>query len=766
MYSNQIPSYNPSAAGTSVLSRLAQSNSQPSVEDLLTDPEFKSSFPALYAALVEESDFNNVIMAQAMKVGPGNFSGARSLPTATSNSNAPADREAKAGSQPPVSSSSTEKPWWSTLVAGPESTAAKDGPSSSASLPSSVPVLSSSVPVLPSSVPFVPSISTIQPTARQAVIAQSLMEAKANPVQTQPSEAPALAPQGATQFARRASISIEFPSLAWSSIAGREDVLVAEVKKQLAIAIPGLEEVAVRVEKQIVDPPSARSFVQLPAYRVDQVRQLFDDRRLLAATPLIAQGIFSTVPETTNEQEIGSVQARKEYSLEALERLEQLQQQYNETQHRRNLLESYHRIMAATDEAQARARSANFLGMQKIASADFAVGASFKQTDAIPFPYGGVPGVLSPRAKPVPEPELGSAPIEGPGNVRPVPPPAHLVFAKQGMDLTLQHMTSAAQRMMSQNAEIGRMLTEADEIREARRLVEAGIVSPATLDALLQSAAQKHEQARQLDEIKEQKAIEEERAAEIERENSTRWLKKIFAAATGDEDTELAMKGAKPPDELVKLKQAVKSEILGNKLASVHTMDYVKCTVTVERADNVPATLLLGGYSDSYVSIKVVGSTGTTINDSQTRPTAGSAEPDWSEALYFEISESPAPPQTVELALMAYNAVGKDSVLAKTSVDWEIFKKSTGETSCWVLRGEVDSDVFLFLKIDTGTELSPRKVKYAEPVGGEVVGEVVTRFPKALPGSLAAGRKRYWRYQKEQREQELEDQQAMGLRLE
>ena len=686
--------------GINVLERLVNDDQRaPRVEDLLADPDFRTAFPSLYGALVEDSEF------------------ASSLNTSVS--------VAKQTSRAlPLSTDSTSRPIQKVTV---------DHPISQAT----------------SSIANKEGLSN-----RQRIVTESLM-----------TDVPV--PTRRTDYAH---VSLLFKAVAWESISGKEEAFVSETKKQLCIAIPGLNTSELTCRPERVDN-SVKAVVTIPNERVDQMRNLFSDRRFLAATPLLAQGEFSVIDKSDPQRVetlTGSKQTRQDTSVEMLKRLDDLQQQYAQTQNRRSLLSFFHQTMEATDEVKERAKRIALVGRPPIPAQD-----QLADTSSLPFPYRGYPGVLSPRAKPIPEKDLSNQEeLPQTGNVRPVPPPAHLVFAKQGLDITLQHFTSTAQQMLSSNAEVGRMITEAEEVREARRLVEAGLVNPSTLDVWLQSASQKHEQGRQLDELKMQQVIEEERNNSIERENSMKYLKKIFAIATGDVDVEKQLSGENEPmkpEELTKIKQKLRKDLLESRQSKIKGADSTaRFTVTVESAQNVPQTLLLGGHADSYVLIRVISITGATVNEVQTRTAVGSAEPEWSESLYFEVSEFPAPPVSVEILLYGYNSVGRDTVLAQSKIDWDLWKRSAkgGSVSCWVLKCEVleNTDIPLNLRIDAGEDFSPRKVRYAQPVA-DLNSDIITRFPDPLPVSQASQRRRYWRHVAEEAEDQMEDDQAIGISI-
>ena len=383
-----------------------------------------------------------------------------------------------------------------------------------------------------------------------------------------------------------------------------------------------------------------------------------------------------------------------------------------------------------TDELRKKAKQVVVVGNPQINAA-----VDFTDPSKLPFPYRGVPNVLSPRGVPI-SPRGGATQegglienFEG-GNFRPVPPSAGVVENKRTMDETLAHFSGSASRLRVENRELTRSFKEATEVAEARRLVQAGLVNPSTLDLLLKTNEARHEQERHMDELRLQANEEEDRRRSIELQASNDYLKRLFAVATGElEDTESGAVVQRPSD-VRKLQENIREETVGIKRRASaakhkHRKSFV---VKVETADDVPATNLLGGFMDPYVRVRVVEiSTDRTTAEAQTRTATGSVAPEWQETLHFEVEDKPDDKSAVVLSLMGYNAVGTDSVIAETAVEYSLFKKSQG-SCCWMLPCVVlqeHKNISLFVTTTLEDDESNQPVAMSQ----------------------AAARQRYWRSQ-------------------
>jgi len=84
---------------------------------------------------------------------------------------------------------------------------------------------------------------------------------------------------------------------------------------------------------------------------------------------------------------------------------------------------------------------------------------------------------------------------------------------------------------------------------------------------------------------------------------------------------------------------------------------------------------------------------------------------------------------------------------------------------CWLLSGEVleNTEIPLMIRIDSGSDRSPRKVRFAQPLK-DLTSTVTTRFARVAPVSQSQARSRYWRHQADIEEDNLEDEQAINPR--
>ena len=641
---------------------------EPQLDDLLGDPEFRKAFPSLFAALADEKDYLDRQVYNPSPAQP---------PTTSSVSAAKRIlREATALPSQPVFQVSAVAP---------------------AALPPKKPVAAAPAP------PPMPGM----PSVRQRLIAEGLSaEGVANPAES-------------------AELVLDFVQIAFSSIKHRQDVFADELAKQICLVLPGINPARVKSELS-KEEDFVRVKVWLPTDRAEQLAALYEDKpNLLKHAPLLQSAVL--VGKSTGQVAAG---LSTPDSAALLKRLDNLVRQYSDTRSKRDTLTLFHRTMAMTDDMKKKAKHVAVVGNPQINS-------NLNLNGPLPFPYRGVPNVLSPRGMSVNHGDTRDQPgapqmmdnYEG-GTCRPVPPQADVVENKRTMDATLAHFSGSAVRLTVENKELSRSFKEASEVAEARRLVQAGLVNPSTLDLLLKTNEARHEQDRRMDELRMQTSEEEDRRRAIELESSNEYLKRLFAVATGELDDTQAHSVPRP-SEVRKLQDTIRGETveLKRSTASVRRdrQSRREFSFRVDSASDVPATNLLGGFTDSYVRIRVVeAASGKIKAEAQTRTTSGSATPEWQETINFEVDEKNEA-LSVFVAVMGYNPIGADSPLAETLVDYELFKKSRG-SSCWflpcvVLEEHKNISLFLTVTVDDNEEVT------------------------TIGLSQAAARQRYWRHQ-------------------
>ena len=151
----------------------------------------------------------------------------------------------------------------------------------------------------------------------------------------------------------------------------------------------------------------------------------------------------------------------------------------------------------------------------------------FPPPTGLPFPYCGVPGVLSPRAKPPPEAPKdftdGDWAFEAVKEiVREEGPSIHtrmtkeeVMLAKDGMDMTLNHLRTTGSRMQNEVRELERKMDEAQNLAEVKYLAAS---EPELQDELMRQQRLIHEQQRLADEARLELELEKERAFWLRRE--------------------------------------------------------------------------------------------------------------------------------------------------------------------------------------------------------------------------------------------------------
>ncbi|CAK9007727.1 unnamed protein product [Durusdinium trenchii] len=133
----------------------------------------------------------------------------------------------------------------------------------------------------------------------------------------------------------------------------------------------------------------------------------------------------------------------------------------------------------------------------------------FPPAGGLPFPFCGVPGVLSPRTKAPPEPERDLtdgayvydavreiAREEGP-EVYTRMSKEEVLLAKDGMDMTLNHLRTTGARMRTEVRELDRKMEEAGQMAQIRQMASN---EPELQDELMAQQRLIHEQQRLADE--------------------------------------------------------------------------------------------------------------------------------------------------------------------------------------------------------------------------------------------------------------------------
>ncbi|CAK8992668.1 Peroxisomal membrane protein PMP34, partial [Durusdinium trenchii] len=151
----------------------------------------------------------------------------------------------------------------------------------------------------------------------------------------------------------------------------------------------------------------------------------------------------------------------------------------------------------------------------------------FPPAGGLPFPFCGVPGVLSPRTKAPPEPERDLtdgayvydavreiAREEGP-EVYTRMSKEEVLLAKDGMDMTLNHLRTTGARMRTEVRELDRKMEEAGQMAQIRQMASN---EPELQDELMAQQRLIHEQQRLADEARLELEMEKERAFWLRRE--------------------------------------------------------------------------------------------------------------------------------------------------------------------------------------------------------------------------------------------------------
>lgn len=279
--------------------------------------------------------------------------------------------------------------------------------------------------------------------------------------------------------------------------------------------------------------------LELPQHKIDELlAQLNDqDSSLKLEFPLAHVATVATVASgqrrlSSVAQVLGSspaLKAAEEWDpLAKLAHFKELQARYSAVKEQRERAESTQRILqqmptAGSDEPPSAGSWAPVAGAEPAMPTP----PEFPPAQGLPFPFCGVPGVLSPRAKAPPETEGDFTDgahaydavkeilkEEGP-SIHTRMTKADMLMAKDGMDMTLNHLRTTGARMITEVKELNRKLDEASNMAEIRDL--AGN-DPELQDELLAQQRMIHEQQRLADEARMELEIEKERTFWLRRE--------------------------------------------------------------------------------------------------------------------------------------------------------------------------------------------------------------------------------------------------------
>eukprot|EP00931_Biecheleriopsis_adriatica_P041348 TRINITY_DN23647_c0_g1_i1.p1 TRINITY_DN23647_c0_g1~~TRINITY_DN23647_c0_g1_i1.p1 ORF type:complete len:1441 (-),score=306.76 TRINITY_DN23647_c0_g1_i1:60-4382(-) len=253
--------------------------------------------------------------------------------------------------------------------------------------------------------------------------------------------------------------------------------------------------------------------------------------------------------------------------LEKLANLKTLQSRYGAVRAQIERAENTKRLLSQVPSAgDAQAQAPLSQGAPPPSQPSFAP-PEFPPPGGLPFPYSGVPGVLSPRAKPPPEPEKdftdGATALEAVKDIKAVEPTAEtsvgmakedIMLAKDGLDMSLNHLRSAGSKMRNNVRELSRKVDEAIEISDVKKLA-AG--EPVLQEELVRQQRLIHEQQRVADEARYELELEKERTFWTRRDKLLQ-PQEIDNFKLNDDDTPQTW----PPDNASLLQQSEASDNL------------------------------------------------------------------------------------------------------------------------------------------------------------------------------------------------------------
>lgn len=215
--------------------------------------------------------------------------------------------------------------------------------------------------------------------------------------------------------------------------------------------------------------------------------------------------------------------------VEKLGRLRQLQARYAELTERRQQAEAQKQALDAGPAAGGAAKKFSLPPPpQRFAE----VPAVFPPPEGLPFPYAGVPGVLSPRARPPPEPppdlvaedlaELARGDHEGDDAEAKRLPEPDLLLRKDGMDMALQSLQTHGARMRSQLRKQTRQMDHNENIRESMTMTSQERAEYLDMARIIK------EQQEVVDEVAMDNTIEHERHYWLQRQIRLRHQKSVY----------------------------------------------------------------------------------------------------------------------------------------------------------------------------------------------------------------------------------------------
>ena len=481
------------------------------------------------------------------------------------------------------------------------------------------------------------------------------------------------------------SCRLSFPELLVEK--GKEKAFVQELSDQLRVALSGIgaESLPATCIGRKSDEEPVMVQVSIPLFRGEQLKSLLAAPGLLTYTPLLKFAKFD------NQYWIHSSGAAKAYeeaglsfpAPDVLARLDEMEKRYMDIKERKNIVESFHEIMKRTNPYEQKMEA-----LRRIENPPnpFPGEDLPEQPAPVPsFPWSGVSGVLSPRAKAPPPPPEGFQYIIDPSNsktepqpvVRAQPPSATAVLAKNALEMALQQLSIDGVQLNAASSEIARRLDEAEEHSELRRIAAAGLASPQVLEQLVVQSTLKREQARQRDELTVLKAWEKDAVASAERENNMLYMQKLYALATGDEAAAAQLENGEHvilnPEQVRKRREQIAEQSIKAMMpTSSNRREKIGLYIDVIRGSNLPIN------TECFVRFRVA--------EMETQTSTISDGGNWNERLLIEWT---IPGRgSLDILLYQYNSVGRDVLLGKTAIPLSQVRDTDGQSGVWVLGGE------------------------------------------------------------------------------
>ena len=492
----------------------------------------------------------------------------------------------------------------------------------------------------------------------------------------------------------------------------KERAFVKEFLDQLKVALPGISEepLAATVLSRDSDDDPAIVQLTLSFSRAEQLKCLLDTPALLSYTPLLK---FSKFDSQYWSAKLGPATASAGTPIglpagDVIARLDQMEKKYLDIKDKKNIVESYHEIMKRTNPYEARMEM-----LRQIEDGSTVVPITGDPPPNPRFPWSGVDGVLSPRAKDAPSEKSGYInmidPDEGAGRgmVRTFPPDATVVVTKNAIDSAIQQLSVDGVQLSAASAEINRRLEEAVENVELTRIAAAGLVSPQVLEQLVIQSTLKREQQRQKDELRVLKAWEQDGVASVERENAMLYMQRLYAMATGDEEALAALDSGDRkilnPSEFRQKKMHAISQASRAVAPSYNSesTNTVGVTMHVVRGSNLPKD------SECFVRAKAGASTEV--------QTGTVSDGNWEEELFFEFEKSSNSSNHLELMLFQYNSFGRDVLLAQAFITLDSIRDTDGQVGVWVLNGVGGESASLSLRFDVESDQREAFTQFGGP---------------------------------------------------